>query len=124
MEYPYTNGNMSNPPKYFYADSNMFDPWWKSRDMTCNLIEKDVNKFVKKFEVAKGHRKASDLFANAVVFERAYKRYGNIIYLNTLLKCIDILCSIKNDLDMIQKMRLCELIHRERKHVVFIKDRL
>ncbi len=123
MEYPYTKGNLDNIPKYFYSNPNIFGSWWKSRKVVCDSIKKDIDKFVKKLELAKGY-KIADLIIDANILEKAYVQFENIIYLNTFIKCIDMLCSVKDDLDTGQKMYLCELINKEREHILFERERI
>jgi len=86
------------------------------------LIKKDVDRLVKKFEIAKSH-KIADLIAASDVFEAAYELFKNMAYLNILIKCIDVLCSVRDDLDMGQKMHLGKLISRERRRILFERGR-
>ena len=49
--------------------------------------------------------------------EKAYHLTTNLSYLNTLLKCIDTLTTLCDEMDMTQKQCMQKLICREREHV-------
>ncbi|MGR3175978.1 MAG: hypothetical protein ACUZ8N_15480 [Candidatus Scalindua sp.] len=53
----------------------------------------------------------------AEVLECAYSIFKKLPYLNVLLKCVDTLCSISEDLNPNQRSRLGRIIAEERRHV-------
>lgn len=122
MKYPY-EGTPENPPKYFYSECDVFDLWWRSRDVAKNAMKKAIDGLVKKIETSKSHDMA-DLLMAANAIEAAYEQYKDIIYLNTFLKCLDMLCPIADKMDFKQKKCLTKLIDKEREHVIWEKGRL
>lgn len=92
-----------------------------------------LNKLVQRFEVSKrihvtypeNFRPNANISFNnlylyvvfAQVLERAYQKLGKLYYLNALIKIIDTLCSMTNDLLDKEKKALAWLIINEYKHV-------
>ncbi|MEK9132849.1 MAG: hypothetical protein AAB606_04040 [Patescibacteria group bacterium] len=88
-----------------------------------------LNKLVQKFEVSKrwyskydASMKAADKTAyhdlelyvrGAEIFESAFAAFGDLPYLNALLKSIDTLCSVCEKLDAGQRGRLARMISSE-----------
>lgn len=95
----------------------------------CALLEK----FVKKFEITKRIHESYDADFRAVngsaflrvdlyvraaeLFEVGFCETGDLRYLNVLLKCLDTLSVVTDDLKQDDQARLARLIQREREHV-------
>ena len=120
MTYPYGKLNVDNPERYYYADHNIEEDWKSNRAMVKMCIKSDFDKLVKEFETAKTYRDV-DLIEMAKVFCTAYEKFGELIYLNSFLKCIDMLCSTKDNLDIMEKMKLCRLIDKEKDFIEKLK---
>ena len=114
--------------------------------LECALAERDkaacalLEKFVKKFEITKRIHETYDADFRAVnrsaflridlyvraaeLFEVAFCATDDLRYLNVLLKCLDTLSVVTDDLTQDDQARLACLILRERKHVEALMRRL
>lgn len=96
-----------------------------------------LNKLVQKFEVSKrwyskydASLRPADKAAyhdlelyvrGAEILEQAFATFGDLPYLNALLKSIDTLCSVCEELDAGQRGRLASLITSEAKYINSLK---
>lgn len=134
--YPYSSGDrFAEPNTYNYSPYHgeaFLDAWKKERDRVARAIGKTspppprpqktftrsaVSLLVRRFEVRKKWRTPYRCLRAAEIFEFAYRKTGNVPYLNALLKALDILCSIYKKLPIGQKQRLAWLIAKERMHI-------
>lgn len=123
MSYPYARLSVDKPERYYYAYHDIEEDWTVHRAMTKECIKTDFDKMVKEFETAKTCRNIY-LIEIAKIFCTAYEKFGDLPCLNSFLKCIDMLCSIKEDLDILEKMKLCRLIDKEGLFILKLKEAL
>ena len=99
-----------------------------------------LNKFVKRFEVfkrihesynpnfravEKGSYKNLKLYLmTCALFDVAYSKTKDYTYLNAMLKCLDTLCAIHDQLDYMEKSHLSNLISNERNHILEISNHI
>ena len=112
-----------------------------ANDATPNALTIEwLSKLVKKFEVTKrihhaydenfkainreNHRDLALYLRLAEVFEKAFSITSALPYLNALLKTLDTMCALRDDMSEHQRARLSGLIERERIHVIKIADRM
>lgn len=123
MDYPYIKLNVDNPEKYYYANHDIWEAWKNHRSIVNISIRKKIDVLVKEFETTKNYRNV-DLINIAKIFCTAYDNFGNLTYLNSFLKCIDIMCSIIGDMDILDRTKLYKLIEKEKKFILKIKENL
>lgn len=77
-----------------------------------------IDRLMKKYGPNLRTLKNLELYLRAAeVFEQAYTQFGELPYLNVLLKLLDTLCAHHRDLASEEKKRLARLISRELFHV-------
>lgn len=100
-------------------------------------LKRLINKLVQRFEVSKRwypeyeasfRAKVKTVYDDlelyvrgAEIFDAAHAQFGELPYLNALLKSIDTLCSIHEKLNADQKGRLARLISRESHYINSLK---
>lgn len=70
------------------------------------------------------HKDAGRYLRLSEVFEKAYDQTGTLPYLNVLLKGLDTLSTLAEELDEAEKARLSHLITREKTHVEDIAGKM
>lgn len=63
------------------------------------------------------HKTLNHYLRLAEVFDLAWNRMGHMVYLNALLKIMDTLCSVYDQLSREEQARLATLIHAERQYI-------
>ena len=123
MSYPYVKLNIDKPERYYYAYHDIEADWKIHRIMAKNYMKSSFDKLVKEFETAKSYRTV-DLIEITEVFCIAYEKFGELQYLNSFLKCIDILCSTKEELDIMERMKLYIFIDKEESFISKLKEEM
>lgn len=107
--------------------------FFKSGDGRASRYGAYLDKFVKRFEATQkiyrrynaelrpvdkaAYTDISDYLLFAETLSVAYAKSENLVYLNSLLKCVDVICSPSAGCDMRLHARLASIISEERRHV-------
>ena len=123
MSYPHMKLSVDKPERYYYANHDIESDWKIHRTMIKNSIKIEINKFVKEFETVKTYKNV-DLIETAKIFCIAYEKFRELPYLNSFLKCIDMLCSIKKDLNIEDEIKLYTFIEKEKHFISKLEENL